>query len=223
MKKILSIVMIVMFSFIFIGSVNAEELVLSDIASLTTEIGGADKEITLLDTDNSYKFYYKYVAIDSNDFQNYVSARYVVENAESLSVEYEDAVSTVSTYAETFKNLIPSVISTDLESWNLVTDGEITLSDLSYQDGLHNGYVLAVAAIKDGDTNVYIDRLILESTSNTTLGNITFTDSDIEMYSSSDTVTTDSNPNTGFSDYIIYLVPASIVLGSVLLFRRSYC
>lgn len=223
MKKLLSFFVVLVVSFCFIGNVSAEELAFSDVATLSTIIGGSEKEITLIDTENTYKLYYKYVEINSTDFQNYVGARYVVENSDVMSDEYADSTVMVSDYAATFKGLIPEVTTSDLESWTLVVDDEIVLGDLAYQEGYHNGYVLAVAAVQDGDANVYIDRLILESTSSTTLGNIAFTDSDVEMYGSSETVATDANPDTGLSDYVIYLVPVSIIMGSVLLFRRSYC
>ena len=62
MRKILSVFMLLVVSFCFIGNVNAEELSLIDVAALSTTIGGFEKEITLIDTENTYKLYYKYVS-----------------------------------------------------------------------------------------------------------------------------------------------------------------
>ena len=70
--------------------------------------------------------------------------------------------------------------------------------------------------------------IILESTSSTTLGQVSYTPADEQAYdsnedeTSSDAVSTSNNPNTGISDYAIYIVPVCIILGSVILLRKSY-
>ena len=148
-----------------------------------------------------------------------------MENLSDSSDEFVAIQSQVTQYENTFKGLIPEVKTTDLESWTLSSDGEINLKDLTYESGKHNGYVLAVAAVKDGDNNnVYINRLILESTSTTTLGQASYTEADQVTYgtTTNDQINTDSNPNTGISDYAIYLVPICIILGSAILLKKSY-
>lgn len=224
MKKAISLFITILTGFCFVANVNAEEISLSTIASIPSDIGGADKEIIQTDSSNTYKFYYKYIAIDSEDFNSYIDSKYIVDNSsDTSSEEYLTAQSQVEEYETTFKGLIPSVTVADLESWTLSSDGEINISDLVYQSGSHNGYVLAIAAVKDGDTsNVYIDRLILESKSQTTLGQISYPEKTSSNVNSNDTVATDENPNTGLSDYAIYLVPISIILGSTILLRRNY-
>ncbi|MGM9879121.1 MAG: hypothetical protein ACI31R_03770 [Bacilli bacterium] len=230
MKKVISVFMTFLIGFCFIANVNAEEVSLNSIASIISNVGGEDKEIIQTDSSNTYKFYYKYVAIDSDSFNSYVGSKYVVDNASNSSDEYATAQSQVAEYESTFKSLISEAKSTDLESWTLASDGQISLSDLVYESNKHNGYVLAIAALKDGDTNtVYIERLILESTSSTTLGQITYTAEDEEAYGTYTTVTnsntavsTSSNPSTGISDYAIYIVPVCIILGSAILLRKSY-
>ncbi len=232
MKKYISLVMTLVMGFCFIGSVNAEEADLSSIASISSVIGGSDKEIIQTDSSNTYKFYYKYVAIDSEDFSTYVSAKYMVDNSSDSSEEYATASEQVSEYESVFYDLIPEVSAADLDGWTLANDGEINLSDLTYVEGSHNGYVLAVAAVKEGDTKVYISRLVLESTSATTLENVSYNSSDELTYSSSvpdnssdkdaTTVSTASNPNTGISDYVIFIVPVCIILGSAILIKRNY-
>ena len=229
MKRVISLMIMVLAGFGFCAVVNAEEVSLNSIASVTSEIGGSDKEIIQTDSSNKYKFYYKYVTIDSDTFNSYVGIKYVLDNADENSDEYATAESQVAEYENVFKGLIQEVTASDLESWTLSSDNEINLSGLIYESDKHNGYVLAVAAVKDGDTSkVYIDRLILESTSSTTLGQISYTTLDEEAYDSSDdemsgsAVSTSNNPNTGISDYAIYIVPVCIILGSVILLRRSY-
>ena len=71
---------------------------------------------------------------------------------------------------------------------------------------------------------MYINRLILESTSTTTLGQASYTEADQVTYgtTTNDQINTDSNPNTGISDYAIYLVPICIILGSAILLKKSY-
>lgn len=225
MKKVISVVMTFLIGFCCMTNVNAEEVDLSSIASITSDVGGEDKEIIQTDSSNTYKFYYKYVAINSEDFNAYVSALYKMENLSDSSDEFVAIQSQVTQYENTFKGLIPEVKTTDLESWTLSSDGEINLKDLTYESGKHNGYVLAVAAVKDGDNNnVYINRLILESTSTTTLGQASYTEADQVTYgtTTNDQINTDSNPNTGISDYAIYLVPICIILGSAILLKKSY-
>lgn len=227
MKKILSVFITFLLGFCFIASVNAEEVDLSSIASVTSTVGGSDKEIIQTDSSNTYKFYYKYMAIDSTDFNTYTNAKYIVDNSSDTSDEYVTASTQVEEYESIFRGLIPEVTAAELENWSLATDGEISLSDLTFESGKHNGYVLAVAAVKDGDTSkVYIDRLILESTSATTLGTIAYTTSNDTTITDSTyedtTVTTNANPNTGISDYAIYLVPFCIIIGSAILLRKNY-
>lgn len=229
MKKVISFMIMVLAGFGFCTVVNAEETSLNSIASVTSEIGGSDKEIIQTDSSNKYKFYYKYVSIDSDTFNSYVGVKYKLDNTDESSEEYVNTESQLKEYENVFKSLIPEVTASDLESWTLASDNEITLSDLIYESDKHNGYVLAIAAVKDGDTSkVYIDRLILESTSSTTLGQVSYTPSDEQAYdsnedeTSSDAVSTSNNPNTGISDYAIYIVPVCIILGSVILLRKSY-
>ena len=70
--------------------------------------------------------------------------------------------------------------------------------------------------------------MILESTSSTTLGEIAVLDSDKTVTTSQTTdedettVRSESNPNTGISDYAMYLVPLCILVGSTILLKRKY-
>lgn len=238
MKNIYSMFIILAFCFGFVGVVNAEEADLSTIASINVTIGNSDDEILPLgDSGSSYTFYYKYVKIDSTDFDKYVNSKYIMENSDDSSDSYADATSEVKSYEEGFSSIIPTVSSaTDLNEWTKSTDNQIKVSNLSYEKGKHNGYVLAVAGIKDGDSKIYVTRLILESKSTSTLGQITYLDSDKTDVASSDgnqasntenvntgsDTATKSNPKTGVEDYVIYLVPVSIILGSAILLRKNF-
>lgn len=230
MKRISFSLLAVIFGFCFMNVVNAAEASLDSVASLTNVIGGSDKEIVQTGS-GTYKYYYKFVAISDSDFDMYVNSKYIVDNGDDSSDQYVNAQSSVSQYERTFEGLIATLNSTsDLGSWTESKDNEITLKDLKYEDGAHHGYVLGVAAVKDGDTNIYVSRTILESKSLTTLGLIEYNDADKAAYQSTTTsattdmqdTSTDQNPETGIEDYAIYLTPIAIILGSAILFRRCY-
>lgn len=235
MKKLFLILFMVVFGFSFIGVVNAEETDLSKVAIVNSVIGGTEKEINQTDTSNTYKYYYKMVEIDQNDFSTYVNAKYTMENTNDSTDQYATAAAKVSEYETAFYGLIPTVNNaSELSSWTQISNNKITLSNLKYEQGKHNGYVFAVVAVKDGDSNIYINRNILESTSATTLGTITLSSNDASVTNTQDTVVsnnevvenqdtnTASNPETGLSDYAIYLVPIALVVGSTILLRRNY-
>ena len=233
MKRISLSLVAVLFSFCLMEVVNAAETGLDSVASLNSVIGGTDESIVYTgpQADKSkYKFYYKTVAINDSDFSAYASSKYTVDNGDDSSDEYATAQSRVVEYEQTFDGLITTLSSTsDLSSWTESSNNEITLKDLKYEEGKHHGYVLGVAAVKDGDSNVYVSRSILESKSATTLGILEYNDSDKTTYESTTTqvttneeVTTEENPETGIEDYAIYLVPLSIFLGSGIILRRNY-
>ena len=224
-KKIGLSLLIVVFGFCFVSVVNAEELDLSTVASLTSIIGEDDEEIIPLGNE-TYKYYYKIQAINDNDFNTYVKAKYIFDNGNENSDEYVQAQSRVAEYENTFADLVPTLNTTaDLNSWTETTDKNIAPTGLTYEVGKHHGYVLAVAAVKD--QTIYATRLILESSSATTLENILYNANDATSSSNSSTQKqkakkTTSNPETGIEDCAIYLVPVSIILGSGILLKRNY-
>lgn len=227
-KRISLGLLVVVFGFCFISAVNAAESDLSTVASLTSVIGGTDEEI-IQTSDGTYKYYYKIQAIDDSDFATYISSKYIFDNGDDSTDEYVEAQSRVAEYEEVFYGLVPTLNTTaDLNGWTESTDKQINPTSLNYEAGKHHGYVLAVAAVKD--QTIYVSRLILESTSATTLEEIIYNESDETLYATTSTQTvtekkdtkTTSNPETGIDDYTIYLVPISIVLGSAILLRRNY-
>lgn len=243
MKRFSLLLMIVVFGFCFVTCVNASELELDKVAAITATIGGNDKEIIQIDTSNNYTYYYKYVKIGDNDFSDYVKNKQIVDKSTDGSSEYITAASKVGEYETNFLKLIPTVSkASDVSTWIKSTDNEIKVSNLTYKSGSHNGYVLAVAAVKNGDTNVYISRMILESKSASTLGlvsdnnassnnsenttNNTETTRDIELddtnTANTEDMSTEENPNTGLNDYALYLAPIAIIFGSAILLRKSY-
>lgn len=225
-KRISLSLLMVVFGFCFISAVNAAESDFSTIASLTSIIGEEDEEIIQI-ANGSYKYYYKVQAIDDSDFNTYVKSKYIFDNGDENSDEYVEAQSRVAEYEDTFAGLVPTLNTTaDLNGWTESKDKNIAPTGLKYEVGKHHGYVLAVAAVKD--QTIYATRLILESTSTTTLENIIYNASDEEVTHNNTSnqtqkaTKTTSNPNTGVEDYAIYLVPISIILGSGILLKRNY-
>ncbi len=228
-KRISLSLLMVVFGFRFISIVNAAESDFSTVASLTSVIGESEEEIIQI-ADGSYKYYYKIQAIDDSDFNTYVKSRFVFENGDGNSDEYVEAQSRVAEYEDTFAGLVPTLNTTaDLNGWTESTDKNIEPTGLTYENGKHHGYVLAVAAVKD--QTIYATRLILESANATTLRNIEYNDNDktVSRNNNSNTSTqtkkatkTTSNPNTGVEDCAIYIVPVSIILGSGILLKRNY-
>ncbi len=243
MKKLNILLITIFCSFAFIIGVKASEVELDNIAAVNIqEVGGSNKEIIQIDSNNTYQYYYKYVKIKNNAFIDYIKNKKIVDNSTDGSDNYINAAKKVGDYEIAFFALIPTVNrATDVSGWTKSVNNEIAISNLAYASGQHNGYVLAVAAVKNGDDNVYISRIILESKSASTLGQISYDDTNIstadvnkEVVKSKKTVVkkktvvnnadqkTKNNPNTGINDYALYLAPLSIVLGSVILLRKSY-
>ena len=228
MKKIYLLVITCMFC--FMTAVNAEEKVNSDVFTLNDQVGGTSDSIIQINDADKVKYYYKFVKIDDTQFNQYAAAKYGVENNDSASEAYTQASTKVQELETGFLSLIPAVskpsdLTAEGSGWTAANGKVITLANLVYNAGQHSGYLMAVAAVKDGDTaNVYIVRKAFEATSATTLGAITYLDADKTVYQSSSNADTqtESNPSTGISDYAIYLVPMSIILGSVLIFKKNY-
>lgn len=226
-KRINLLLIAIIFSFCLVGAVNAAESDLSSVASLTSTIGSTDEEIIQI-SDDTYKYYYKIQAIDDSDFSTYISSKYIYENSDENSDEYVNAQSRVAEYEDAFYALVPTLNTTaDLNSWTESTDKQINPTNITYEQGKHHGYVLAVAAVKNN--SIYATRMILESTSTTTLETITYNDNDKVTYNSNtqsvqeeQSKQTTTNPETGLDDYAIYLVPLSIVLGSGILLKRNH-
>ncbi len=241
MRKISMFIIFAVCFGMFIPMVNADEVELDRVAAITATIGGNDKEIIQIDSNNTYQYYYKYVKIKDDSFSDYVKNKKIVDNNTDGSDTYIQAASAVSTHETEFLKLIPAVSKpADVTNWTKATNNDINVSNLTYKSGAHNGYVLAVAAVKNGDSNVYISRIILESKSSSTLGPISYDDtsSDTSTKPKKTTVKpknvvvndttqvvdkkTEENPNTGIEDYALYLAPISIILGSAILLRKSY-
>ena len=211
-------------------SVYAQEQSNVGTFTLVPPIGGTTDAITQDDDTAKVKYYYKVVQIDSAKFNEYTAAKYGIDNLDSASSEYTEASTKAVNLETEFGALIPAVnapsdITAEGSGWTAANGKVISLSNLVYNQGQHSGYLLAVAGIKDGDTaNVYMIRMPLEATSATTLGVISYLESDRNAYQT-DTNTdsgTDQNPNTGLEDCLYYVVPVSIVLGSILILKRSY-
>ena len=233
MKKLCLLLMMVV-SFGFVMSVNAEEKA-PDMFTINTSspIDGTTESIVQTDDTAKMTYYYKYVAIDAAKFNQYTAALYGVSNLDSTSAEYTQASTTKTTLETEFASIIPAVsapadLKADGSGWTAANGKVIALTGLTYTQGQHSGYLLAVAGTKDGDTaNVYVQRVPLEATSPTSLGAITFLDSDKAAYQVAPTGNTtpsgtEQNPNTGIEDYALYIVPIAIILGSAIILKRGY-
>ena len=224
MKKVLCLLIVMVGVFGFIGFVNAEE----DWTSIGSEVGfigdlieGEDlsdnQELT--DFLATYDVYYRYVKIEDSLYQNYLS-----DTFKGTSLGAEDSIMAY----------IPTVNSTDdLSSWIKVSDGNLAFADLEYDETQDTGYIVGVAAVNKEDTSkIYVYRGIFEVSSSSTLvdaynahyaeyenGTTTTTTT---TTTTGETVATESNPNTGISDYAYILVPIALVGGSILMFKKRY-
>lgn len=229
MKKISLAFIIGVICFGFINAVNAAESSLDSIATINAIIGGENEEI-IQSGSGTYEYYYKVVPISDTEFQTYIDSKYIKDNTSDSSDEYVNAQTIVDQYETTFNAYIPEIATTaDLSTWTKSTDKNITISDIKYETGKHHGYILGIAAVKDGDGTIYATRVILESKSATTLGVIEYNEADKAKYNATTTAvtvgeekTTAKNPETGIEDYAVYLVPLSLVLGSGILIKRVY-
>ena len=90
MKKISITIMMVVLGFIFMGAVNAKEVDLSSVATIYATVGGPEKEIVQI-TTSTYKYYFKYVKIADDEFNNYLAAKYIVDNTNDSTSEHATA------------------------------------------------------------------------------------------------------------------------------------
>lgn len=242
MKNITKLLLLTIISFVFVGMVNAAEVdLIQNVANISKDVSATTASIVPKTT--GYKYYYRIVKINDADFGNYVKQKYIVENSQEGTTAYVNAMKEKTTLENKFKTeLIPTINNaSDLTSgsWKEAKNNIINPTDFSIVNasGVHNGYVLAVAATKSGDNNIYITRLIKESTSATTLSDVTnYFDGDKTTINNTTTETTtavetttttetktEENPETAVSDWAIFITPISIAIGSgILLRRKSY-
>ena len=216
MKRVLIGCIIMIWSFGLVGIVNAEEEWNYEMPSTIILSSGEDvtnnEDIKKLYTD--YDVYYKYVKIDDELFSK-------LGNGVDFNKQYFDKV----------KELIPEVNTIDdLSSWTKAQGGNFNLSGLEYSDGKDTGYYLAVAAVSKNDSSkIYVERNIFVSTSTSTLtvktygnDNQTIIEDETEINDETTNTKTTTNPNTGISDYLLYIVPIIIICGSLIVFRKKY-
>ena len=250
MKNIKKILLLIVVSFIFVGVVNAAEMALEgNVGKIANDVGGPNNSIVQTDQNNTYTYYYTLRKLDTTKFNNYMKQRYIKDNTSEGSTAYINAANEVTKYEKEFKNEILTVNSkADLDSgWtNNGSARTINIQGLTNTANAHNGYVIAVAAVKNNDNNVYIERKIMESASATTLKAIdsnSYLDSDKTQINNQPTTntntntntttttttttttatdtTTTENPETAVSDWAIFITPISIALGSGILLRRK--
>ena len=205
MKKIFSLLLVTICCFGFISVVNAEEA----WSSITDDASFVSKMIERAPLDGTnataffekYDVYYTYVKIDDTTFNTYLNDR---------------NINNVSYYIPTVNEV------TDLGSWTKITDPNLSYTNLEYDQNKKTGYLVAVAAIPKTDTSkIYVYREVCEVTGTTSLvtsSNISYeTDTNVN-----EEPVVEENPNTGISDYAIYLVPIALIGGTVLMMRKNY-
>lgn len=241
-KSFLMILMLLcMFS--YMGVVKAADaLKLKDVESdsitavenlLTGEALSTDDLSKITALQQKYDLYYSYAKIDADLFSKYKSG--------------DDSVS--STIAGKIPAPTKeSEITGDTTTWKVLSGTQISYSDpaLEYNSENPVGYIVALEAVEKTPSSgtekkVYDYRNIYQSASTTTLVRYNASDNnnedtpkenpseeeqpkeDSDQSEESDTEEkAESNPETGISDMAIYLVPLSIGVGSVLLFKRRY-
>ena len=224
MKKIICAIIMVIGVFGFIGLVNAEESWSSigeDVGFITDLIEGEDLSSNeeLTNFLSKYDVYYKYYKIDDTLYQNYLSDLF-----EGTNLGAEDSI--MSSYIPTVED------SGDLGSWLKVSGSNLAFANLEYDETKDTGYIVGIAAVdKEDNSKIYVYRGVFEVSSSSTLVD-SYTTHATEYQegttntttttTTEETVATESNPNTGISDYAYILVPLALVGGSVLMLKRRY-
>lgn len=229
MKKIFNLLLITVCMFGFVTVANAEEswsIIESEATFVGDLLAGKSVEGNEAATEffNKYDVYYKYEKIDDTLYSNYVS-----DLTEGTSTGALDSINTL---------IGPVNSADDLQSWNQMNTKSIDYSGVEYTEGQKVGYIVALAAVpKDNTSNIYVLRSIYEVTGSSSLGSSyeinceedVTTDNNGNGDTIVDTTTgevtetvTEENPNTGISDYAIYLVPLALIGGVVLMMRKNY-
>lgn len=220
MKKIICLFIMAIGVFGFISLVNAEESwtsIGSEVNFINNLIEGEDLSSNQEFTDflSKYDVYYKYSKIDDTIYQNYLSDVF-----KGTDLGAEDSI----------MSLVPTVESSeDLSSWIKVSGSNLAFVDLEYDETKDTGYVVGVAAVdKENNSKIYVYRGVFEvSSANTLVDAYTthateYQEGNSNTTTTETTVATESNPNTGVSDYAYILVPLALIGGSILMFKRRY-
>lgn len=236
--KTLLIVLMLICTFSYMGVVKAASsdfLVKESSADVRTavisllegkELTSSDKEV-LSNFKDTYTFYYKITEIDSSKYDEF--------NSNDSSVSQAAAKEIANSIA------VPKSTN-DLSDWNTVdfNNLKITYDDLNWSSESTSPYLVALTAVETSTGSFYNYRGIYESASPSTLVAISAKqqentdqpesdteDSDDVEKTEDDTEDTEdseekseSNPETGVSDYAIYLVPLSLIAGSTLMLKR---
>lgn len=217
MKKIFNLLLVTICCFGFISVVSAEEVwssIPDDVSFVNDLLTGKSLTGNTAATAffEKYDVYYTYEKIDDTLYSNYVS-----DISKGTSTGAVDSVNA----------LVPTVSSTDdLGSWVKATEPSLTYGDMSYESGKKTGYIVALAAVdKTDNTKIYVYRLVSEVTGSNKIESSyeinCEDDTDVTEETTTETVTKE-NPNTGISDYAIYLVPIALIGGTVLMMRKNY-
>lgn len=229
MKKVFYLTIMLICSFGFIGVANAEsslgeELMLDTNGGSYTDINDTLNGGTVFSKfTDKYDFYYKAVKILFDGIGN--GCGYFDEGNEKSLKEY-----------------IPEINSID--DLNGYTKIESIPMTPNWEYEKFGGYVIALVAVdKKDNSKIYVDRniydivkegekVLVSNQDNCSAGDPasqyirrdgkTYND-DVDLNYSSDNYTTTqtyTNPETGLNDYIIYILPIILIVGSYLVIRK---
>lgn len=230
------IMLLCMFSYMGVVSAQASKLAdveknsISAVSNLLTgkELSSADKaKITAL--KDKYSLYYQYQVIDADTYSKYKAG----------DDSAEDAIVKMISDPASKEDL------TSENGWSAIEGEQISYSDLEYDVENPTGYIVIVmAAANDG--TIYSYKNVYQATSATTLATYSSVaksaeiNDDVEKEDTiekEDTTTeeadteddvedteevekSEKNPETGISDFAIYLVPLALIAGSTLYLKR---
>ena len=216
MKKLFNLLLVIFCCFGFVSIVNAEEAwssIPGDVNFINDLIEGKDLTSNSAATDffSKYDVYYKYEKIDDTLYGNYIS---------------DISQGTTTGAANSVDALVPSVSSvSELGTWIKATSPKLSYSDIAYDSTKKTGYVIAIAAVdKSDNTKIYVNREVYEVTSTNEIKSsyeVNY-DNDTSIQETEEQSVAEENPNTGISDYAIYLVPIALICGTALMMRKNY-
>ena len=235
LSKSFGILIIVMCMFGYITCVNAVDKLSSvesdSVSAVVKLLGGStlagDDATKITNLMNKYSLYYTYKEIDDTLYSNYKN--------DTSNTQYGDAIGNTITDPKSAAEL-----NNENSGWFKLESTEITYSNLTKD----KGYIVALMAVsKTDDTKMYRYKTVYQATTDSTLSpysevanngaqsdeeNTNENESNNEDENAEENENTeeteekaDTNPETGISDYAIYIVPLALIAGSTLMIRRN--
>lgn len=245
LSKSFVIIVMIMCMFSYMTGVSAATTKLStvekdSIKAVIKLLGGStlseDNATSITSLLDKYTLYTKYEKIDDTLYSKYKSNT----NDETVGKSIADLISDPNKKED---------LDNAENGWRKIESAQVEYTDLEKDSGY---LVALMAVSKSDETKIYSYKTVYQATSDTTLStysdiannnvdpDATVEDKSTNEDNSSNETTTDdseeptdetveekeeksdTNPETGISDYAIYLVPLSIIAGSTLMIRRRF-